>query len=72
VGDYVKVVKMPANLSDPAGIGTPAVFKRAQGKTFRIEGFDLYGHIELVVSRRDTIWIEPEFVVYVEKSKRIN
>ena len=69
VGDLVRVVEIPTNLKDPAKIGTPKVFERAKGKTFRIEGFDPYGHIELVVTKRDTIWIEPEFVVRVEKPR---
>jgi GNAT superfamily N-acetyltransferase len=70
VGDFVRIIQIPNGLTDAAGIGTPDVFKRALGKSFRIEGFDLYGHIELIVSRRDTIWIEPEFVVPVWRSSR--
>jgi hypothetical protein len=51
---------------------TPGVFRRALGKTFRVEGIDDYGHLELVVAERrpspdryesSTIWIEPEFVI---------
>jgi len=66
-GDFVKIVQIPDDLTDAVGIGTPEVFRRSLGKTFRIEGFDRYGHIELVVSRRDTIWIEPKFVMRVAK-----
>lgn len=75
VGDLVRVVAIPADLHDAAGIGTPEVFVGAVGKTFRIEGFGEYGHLELVVSRRtategsfdsDTIWMEPEFVEAVD------
>jgi GNAT superfamily N-acetyltransferase len=66
IGDLVKVTQIPANLTDAAEIGTPDVFKRALGKTFRIEDFHRYGHIELIVSQCDTIWIEPEFVTPVE------
>ena len=71
VGDLIRVVQIPADLHDAAGIGTPEVFHRALGKTFRVEGFDEHGHLELVVAERkasaeryasDTIWIEPEFV----------
>ena len=69
-GDWVRIVSIPADLPDAAGIGTPEVFKRAKGKTFRIEGFNRYGFIELVVSKRGTIWIEPEFVVAAEKPKK--
>ena len=67
----IRVVKVPPGLHDAAGIGTPEVFADAVGKTFRIEGFDEYGHLELFVRRSitaedrhpvDSIWIEPEFV----------
>jgi hypothetical protein len=69
VGDWVRVVQIPSDLRDPAGISTPKVFERAKGRTFRIEGFDRYGNIELVVTKRHTIWIEPGFVVRVEKPR---
>ena len=58
----VKVIGIPPALHDAAGIGTPDIFRHAVGKTFRVEGFSEYGHLELVVSGSDTIWIEPEFV----------
>ena len=79
VGDRVKIKKVPLGLTDSAGIGTPGVFKRALGRTFRIEGFDEHGHIELVVAERrpsskryesDTIWIEPEFVARVMRRRK--
>jgi len=66
VGDKVKVLAIPQGLDDTAGIGTPEVFQRALGKTFRVAGFGEYGHLELVVSRSDTIWIEPGFVEAVD------
>jgi hypothetical protein len=75
IGDLVRVVAIPPDLHDAAGIGTPEVFAGAVGKTFRVEGLGEYGHLELVVSRRtaaegsfdsDTIWIEPEFVEAVD------
>ena len=75
VGDIVKIIKIPSGLTDPAGIGTAKVFRRALGKTFRIEGFHTYGHIEIIVREHrrspnryqsDTIWIEPEFVRLAE------
>ena len=62
VGDTVKVVGIPPNLHDAAGIGTPDVFRKAVGKTFRVEALGEYGHLELIISGSDTIWIEPEFV----------
>ena len=71
VGDTIRVVGIPPRLHDAAEIGTPEVFRDAVGKTFRIEGFDEHGNLELEVWRTDlsgvpkvpdTIWIEPEFV----------
>jgi hypothetical protein len=70
VGDTVRVIAVPPDLHDSAGIGTLEVFASAVGKTFRVEGIGEYGHLELLVDRAgtatsrssDTIWIEPEFV----------
>ena len=71
VGEIVRVLKVPADLQDAAGIGTPQVFHSAVGRTFCIEGFDEHGHLKLCVSRpgtekdghqMDAIWIEPELV----------
>ncbi len=79
VGDRVKIKKIPPDLTDSAGINTPGAFKRALGRTFRIEGFDEHGHLELVVAERrpssnryesDTIWIEPEFVAHDERKRK--
>ena len=74
-GDMVRVVAIPPDLDDRAGIGTPQVFELAPGKTFRVEGIGKYGHLELVVRQTstdssytsDTIWIEPEFVEKVSE-----
>jgi hypothetical protein len=75
VGDTIRVVGIPPGLHDAAEIGTPEVFRDAVGKTFRVEGFDEHGNLELEVWRTDlsntqsvpdTIWIEPEFVEPVE------
>jgi hypothetical protein len=75
VGDTVRVVGIPPGLHDAAEIGTPEVFRDAVGKTFRVEGFDEHGNLELEVWRTDlpdaskvpdTIWIEPGFVEPVE------
>jgi hypothetical protein len=76
VGDFVRVVKIPSDLRDTARLGTPRVFEQAVRKTFRVEGFNEIGHLELVVAERqpsqdtyqsDTIWIEPEFVEKVSE-----
>jgi hypothetical protein len=73
IGDRVKIVKIPEDLVDSAKIGTPQVFARALGKTFVVCGFGDYGHVELNVTKRDTIWIEPEFVILTKaRSKRGN
>lgn len=78
VGDQVTISRLPPNLDDRAELGTPGVFQRALGKTFRVEGFDDYGHLELVVAERkptqdtyesDTIWIEPEFVTLARRGR---
>ena len=74
IRDWVRIKEIPLDLTDSAGMGTPAVFKRALGGTFRIVGFDEHGHLELVVAERrpsseryesDTIWIEPRLVARV-------
>ena len=79
VGDFVTIKKIPKGLTNSAGIGTPRVFRQALGKTFRVEGFDDYGHLELVVREQrpaidryqsDTIWIEPEFVVRAARRRK--
>jgi len=61
-GDFVRIVKIPPDLNDSAGIDTPGVFARALGGTFRIKGIEEHGHLEIVVTESDTIYIEPEFV----------
>jgi hypothetical protein len=80
VGDAVRVVMIPPDLSDSAEIDTRAVFARALGKTFRIVGFNELGHLELVVAERhpsastyksNTIWIEPQFVEAVSNGSTI-
>jgi hypothetical protein len=78
IGDRVTVRKLPSALDDPAQIDTPGVFRRALGKTFRVEGIDDHGHLELIVAERrpspdkyesDTIWIEPQFVALARRSQ---
>ena len=70
-GDFVRIMKIPSDLDDSAGIGTPGVFARALGGTFRIDGIDEHGYLEIVVAERrptpttyesDTIYLEPGFV----------
>jgi hypothetical protein len=69
-------VRIPPDLGDCTGMGTPKVFESALGKTFRVEGVGEYGHLELVVSytgtgssyTSDIICIEPEFVEKVSET----
>jgi hypothetical protein len=61
VVDLIKVIDIPKDLKDSARIKTPRVFKNALGKTFQIQNLDEYGHLELQVTDRDWIWLEPEF-----------
>ena len=79
IGDTIRVVGIPPGLHDAGGIGTPEVFRDAVGQTFRIEGFDDHGNLELQVWRTDsphapkvpdTIWIEPEFVESADDAAR--
>ena len=69
IGDRVTDTKLPPNLDDRAEIDTPGAFQRVLGKTFRVEGIDAYGHLELEITKHETIWIEPEFVSLARKSR---
>ena len=75
-GDMVRLISIPPDLDDRAGIGTPQVFQSALGKTFRVEEISEHGHLELVVAEHhpssdtyesDSIWIEPHFVERVSE-----
>ena len=79
IGDRVTVTRLPPGLVGGEGMDTPGVFRRALGKTFRVEGIDDHGHLELVVAEHrpspdkyesSTIWIEPEFVVLAKEGRR--
>ncbi len=82
-GDRVRVIRVPPNLDDKAGIGTPRVFAAALGKTFHVRQISEHGLLELHLrdSGREAkrlgngahiIWIEPEFVEKVsENAKQI-
>ena len=78
IGDVVRVTQLPPDIRTLPK-ESRAAFRYAVGKTFRVEGFGRYGHLELVVHERrpsrdryesDTIWIEPEFVVLAEKKSK--
>jgi hypothetical protein len=77
-GDLVRIIRIPSDLDDRAGIGTPQVFGSAMGKTFHVQEISERGLLELHVRSRgreakrlgsgiDIIWIEPEFVEKVSE-----
>ena len=77
------IIRVPPDLDDKAGIGTPRVFAAALGRTFRVQEISEHGLLELHLreSGREAkrlgigahiIWIEPEFVQKVsENAKQI-
>lgn len=71
-GDWVRLVEIPPSvLQGPEE--TRSVFEQALGKTFKIEGFDEYGHAELDLSKKvaklNWIWVEPEHLALFRKRK---
>jgi len=64
-GDWVRLVGIPAVVRKHKG-GTLRMFRAAEGRTFRVEGFGRYGHAELdltkKVARFHTIWVEPDLL----------
>jgi hypothetical protein len=81
-GDVIRVIASPADLRDSAGIGTPQVFQSALGKTFQVREISEHGLLELHLrddgseamelgSDVHIIWIEPEFVERISKTKRV-
>ena len=69
-GDLVTVIRIPSGLKNDEELQTKKVFHRALGKTYRVESVGEFGHLELNVTKRDTIWIEPEFVVHASGAAR--
>lgn len=65
-GDWVRLVALPAPVAS-APPETRRVARAALGRTFRVEGFGRYGHVELdltqKVARFHTIWVEPDCLV---------
>ena len=67
VGDKVKVIGIGKTTYAPGvkdELGTEKLFKRMLGKVYTVRGFDKcrYGYIELQPTRRDAVWIAPEFL----------
>ena len=72
IGDWVTIVKIPPDIGNETEMNTKRVFEICIGKTYPIQGFDKYGHLELDVSKdvdhvvggfMNTIWIEAKFVI---------
>ena len=72
-GDKVRVIGIPPDLNDSAGIGTPEVFASAVGKRFHVHDISEHGLLELHLrgdrneakrlgSGLHVIWIEPQLV----------
>lgn len=71
IGDLVKVVKYRPGKYAPGvqdELGTEKLFKSMVGKSYRIEGFDKYGHLELRPKKLDTVWIESDLVELVTRA----
>ena len=65
IGDRVEVIGVPSITFPPGArdeMGTKKLFKSMVGKVYTVRGFGKYGHVELKPTRKDTVWIEPEFL----------
>jgi len=65
LGDWARLIRLPPDLGkSPAHVRR--VFRRALGLTFRVEGFDRHGLVELdlsqKVARLEFIWVEPHLL----------
>jgi hypothetical protein len=47
-GDVIRVIAIPAELRDSAGIRTPQVFRSALGKTFHVREISEHGLLEFI------------------------
>jgi hypothetical protein len=65
-GDWVRLVAIPPEINKMPK-ETKDIFKKALGKTFKIESFDKYGHAELDLTKKvekfNFIWVEPEYLL---------
>lgn len=59
--------KYPPGVVDD--MGTEDLFQSMVGRRYTIRGFDDYGHIELQPKRLHTVWIEPDLVELVGRSR---
>jgi len=73
VGDWVRLVFIPPDIANmPAE--TRSVFRKALGKTFKIEEFNEYGLAELDLHKKlgefHTIWVEPEYLIRFRRRQK--
>ncbi len=74
-GDWVRIMCIPDWVKRMPQ-STKMVFKDSLNKTFKIEGFDKVGYLELEVWKKlklksgDTIWIQPSCVLRSRIGKR--
>ena len=71
IGDTIRVigyrpVNYPPGMKDE--LGTEELFQSMVGRSYKIEGFDEFGHIKLNPREGDTVWIEPDLVELAEDS----
>jgi len=72
IGDIVTVIAYRPGKYLPGvkdEMGTEKLFKSIVGKSFRVEGFNQYGHLELRPKRLHYIWIQPELVKLKARKK---
>ncbi len=66
IGDWVRLAMIPPSITNMP-LETRLVFKKALGKTFRIESFNAYNLAELDLSKKvienNWIWVEPEYLL---------
>ena len=71
IGDTIRVIgyrpaRYPPGMEDE--MGTEELFQSMVGRSYKIEGFDDYGNIELNPRDGDTVWVEPDLVELVDDS----
>jgi hypothetical protein len=72
VGDKVRVTGYRPRKYPPGAVddmGTEELFQSLVGRQYTVRGFDEYGHIELQPKRLQTVWIEPDLVELVGRSR---
>lgn len=72
IGDWVRLIRIPPALAAMPR-ATKVVFRKALGKTFKVEGFNPVGMAELDLTQKvakfNTIWVEPD-CLQISRKKR--